>query len=423
MSLPEQPRLRRVESFPVSQSHGEVVFALRDPDGFAGSVVLPYTAAALVSLMDGTRTISEIQKAFREQFRQSVDVTDIEQLARDLDDRLLLDTPRFRARWKHEIEIYLNSQTRPAAHAGKAYPAESQALQAELNAIFSSDKGPGLPANSRSPGESSPELVGILSPHIDLHRGGTTYAWAYKRVIEETNADLFVILGTAHNPMRNLFSVTRKHFETPLGTVETDRQIAARLSANLAATPGGANLNLAADELAHRHEHSIEFQVVFLQYLLGDKRPFKILPVLVGSLHEYVSGGSSPSRSPEMQAFAAALRKTVASHPGRVFYISSGDLAHIGQRFGDREFLDADRLKAQADSDRDLLSTACQADAEEFFQHVARQRDASRVCGLAPTYTLLEVAQPGHGEVLKYDQAVELDGTACVSFGSVAFYR
>jgi hypothetical protein len=31
--------------------------------------------------------------------------------------------------------------------------------------------------------------------------------------------------------------------------------------------------------------------------------------------------------------------------------------------------------------------------------------------------------EPSHGELLKYDQAVELDGTSCVSFGSVAFYK
>jgi hypothetical protein len=35
---------------------------------------------------------------------------------------------------------------------------------------------------------------------------------------------------------------------------------------------------------------------------------------------------------------------------------------------------------------------------------------------------MLEVARPKRGELLKYDQAVELDGTACVSFASAAFY-
>ena len=74
MSLPEQPRLRRVESFPVSQSEGEVVFALRDPEGFSGSVVLPYAAAVLASFMDGSRSLVEIQQAFHKQFGQTVEL-------------------------------------------------------------------------------------------------------------------------------------------------------------------------------------------------------------------------------------------------------------------------------------------------------------------------------------------------------------
>ena len=137
-----------------------------------------------------------------------------------------------------------------------------------------------------------------LKRYISRKRGGSSFAWAYKKIIEESQADLFVIFGTAHNPMRNLFSVTRKHFETPLGTVETDRRFVAQLASKLKALPGGHELDLAADELAHRHEHSIEFQAVFLQYLLGDRRPFRIVPVLTGSFHDFVAQNISPANSP-----------------------------------------------------------------------------------------------------------------------------
>ncbi|MEX0979055.1 MAG: MEMO1 family protein, partial [Pirellulales bacterium] len=106
-----------------------------------------------------------------------------------------------------------------------------------------------------------------------------------------------------------------------------------------------------------------------------------------------------------------------------ICYISGGDLAHIGQRFGDRAFLDAARLKQQAEDDRRLLETACLADPQALFDYVAEQKDRHRICGLSPTYTMLEVMRPARGELLKYDQAVELDGTSCVSFASLAFYR
>jgi hypothetical protein len=35
---------------------------------------------------------------------------------------------------------------------------------------------------------------------------------------------------------------------------------------------------------------------------------------------------------------------------------------------------------------------------------------------------MLAAMQPERGEVLAYGQAVEPDGSSCVSFGSVAFY-
>ncbi len=96
-SLPQRPRLRRVESFPIRQSGGEVMFALRDPEGFSGSVALPHQAAVLAALMDGSRTLAEMQTDFARQFGQQVDLADVEQVVRELDQRYFLDTDRFRA--------------------------------------------------------------------------------------------------------------------------------------------------------------------------------------------------------------------------------------------------------------------------------------------------------------------------------------
>ncbi len=422
MTPTDQPRLRPVESFPVSQPGGEVAFALRDPEGFAGSILLPHAAATLASWMDGTRTCADLQLEFQRKFSLKIELQVIEQLMRDLDARWFLDNDRFRSRWKAEIERYLNSPSRPAAHAGSAYADREDRLREQLGKLFAGEKGPGVPAPGGA-GAGAARLCGVLSPHIDLHRGGSTFAWAYKRLVEETDADIFVIFGTAHNPMRSLFSVTKKNFETPLGTVQTDRKFIAKLAANLSAMPGAGELNLFADELAHRQEHSIEFQAIFLQYLLVDRRPFTIVPVLTGSFHPFIAGKTSPAESPQVRAFVEAMQKTAADYAGRVCYISSGDLAHIGQRFGDREFLNATRLTEQAEHDRALLEAACRPDADSFFGQIAAQSDRHRICGLSPTYTLLKVTQPKRGELLKYDQAVELDGTACVSFASAAFYN
>src|SRR5438046_2321672 len=109
MPAPLQPRLRAVESFPVPQPGGEVSFALRDPQGFASSILLPLPAAFLASLMDGRRTLQEIQDDFARASGQLVSSEELEGLISDLDQRLFLDTDRFRAHWKSEVETFLNN--------------------------------------------------------------------------------------------------------------------------------------------------------------------------------------------------------------------------------------------------------------------------------------------------------------------------
>ena len=142
----------------------------------------------------------------------------------------------------------------------------------------------------------------MVAPHIDFHRGGAAFAWAYKSVAERADADLFVVLGTVHAPTKYIYNLTDKSFETPLGVLEAD---AGFVEETLGA---GWTVNAFQDEFVHRGEHSIEFQAVFLQYLYADARPVQFVPVLVGSFHPFVAGGRSPRGDAQVEAFVAALR-------------------------------------------------------------------------------------------------------------------
>ncbi len=421
MTVPNLPRLRSLEIFPVGEAE-EGTFALRDPEGFSHTTVLPLGAAILASLMDGSRSLAKLQTDFAAQAGHQPALADIEVLIGQLDEAYFLESERFELYRRTQVDAYLGQAVRPAAHAGGAYEGEPDALRKQLAALFTCEEGPGAPDDGAFKPGTDGKLCGVLSPHIDLHRGGPAFAWAYKTVVEKSDADLFVVFGTAHSAMRNLFGVSRKHFDTPLGTVETDGAFIDALVENLQQSAGTGD-TLLADEMAHRNEHSIEFQALFLQYLLGERRSFKIVPVLTGSFQSFIARGSQPNAADEVANFVAAMRKTERDYDSKICYISGGDLAHIGRRFGDEELLGEDRLSAQSDDDRALLDAACRADSAAFFDHVANQNDRSRICGLAPTYTMMEIMQPERGEFLKYDQAVEPDGTSCVSFASLAFYR
>ena len=167
-------------------------------------------------------------------------------------------------------------------------------MRAQLQAYFQGAGGAG-PLSIEGPGRPR-RLRGVLSPHIDFRRGGPVYTWSYRELAEQADIDTFVILGVAHQTCRHQFALTLKDFETPLGVVPTDRQYVERIAA-------AAGEELFDDELVHRAEHSIEFQVVWLQYVLGKERPFSIVPILVGSFHDHLQRGIDPIEDPQVRRF------------------------------------------------------------------------------------------------------------------------
>ena len=199
-------------------------------------------------------------------------------------------------------------------------------MRAQLQEYFLGAGGAG-PLSTINPAGPR-RLRGVLSPHIDFRRGGPVYTWSYKELAEQTDIDTFVILGVAHQHCRRRFVLTLKDFETPLGIVPTDRQYVERIAE-------AAGEELFDDELVHRAEHSIEFQVVFLQYVLGKKRPFSIVPILVGSFHDHLERGIDPIEDPEVRRFVDALRAAEAASGKNVAYIGGIDLCHVGPEFGD----------------------------------------------------------------------------------------
>ena len=170
----------------------------------------------------------------------------------------------------------------------------------------------------------TPSPKAIVAPHIDFHRGGPAYAWAYKSLAESDGADLYIILGTSHCGGENPFILTLKDFETPLGLVETDKEFVKALHQS-------CQENLFADEYLHRGEHSVEFQAVLLKFikqrraeLRGEpERPFKIVPILVSSFHPMVQNRTLPERHPPVARFIDALQD-LASREAGAFALSPG---------------------------------------------------------------------------------------------------
>jgi AmmeMemoRadiSam system protein B len=357
-----------------------------------------------LQLFDGRRTLRDIQtESMRQLGGTLLPLEWIAGLATRLESELYLDGSAFRER--------ISAPVREPACLG-SYPAEPEALRQLLRDQFTGPKGPGLPTDQAPDGT----LRAALIPHIDYRRGGQTFAWAFREIAERSDASLFVIIGTAHySPAR--FTLTRQDFKTPLGVAPTDQAYIDRLVAYY-------GNGLFDDPLAHVPEHSIELEVVFLQYLYEGKRSFRIVPLLVGSFHDCIEmGGISPANRLDIARMIEALRRTEAGTGERICYVISGDLAHIGPKFGDPEPVAESLLSQSRDTDHALLHHAEAVDMAGYFDLIAREADRRRICGLPPTYTLLEAIRPRGGKLLHYDQYVHPEGHESVSFASMGFYE
>jgi MEMO1 family protein len=404
----DRPRLRSLEAFPVDQE-GQRFIGLRDPSGFTEDVVLlPIPVLDIVSLFDGERSLTEIHQVISSRHgASSPPAEEIARFAERLDEAGFLDSPGFAARRRAIEEAWLASPSRPAAHAGGAYAGDAEALKAQIDGFFRSPDGTGFPV----PSPGAPRLKGLIAPHIDFHRGGPTYAWAYRALLERSDADLFVILGTCHAGMADPFSVTLKPYDTPLGPAPVDREL-------FEAVGRRYGHDLLASEAAHRNEHSIEFQAVMLRRLLGH-RPFTVLPVLASFLHEAVWSGAEAEFDPRVPRFLESLGESIAASDRRICVIAGVDLAHVGPRFGDAEPNTVAFLEHVAREDRKMLEAVTASEPAAFFASVAADGDSRRICGLSPIYAFLRALPGRPGELLCYSQWP--DPAGAVTYCAAAF--
>jgi AmmeMemoRadiSam system protein B len=324
-----------------------------------------------------------------------------------LDEQGFLDSPAFVARRQAADQAFLSAPSRPARHVGGSYAGDAEPLRAAMDAFFTAPAGPGPVGAFRGGG-----VRGLIAPHIDFHRGGPAYAWAYRELAERGEADLFVIFGTSHAGLAQPFALTRKDFDTPLGAARTDHAFVETLAAR-------ARQDCFGSELAHRNEHSIEFQAVFLQYLYAGRREISIVPVLTSFVHEALALGQRPEDDPRVPAFLDALAGTAAGCGRRVAFIAGADLAHMGPRFGDPAPVTAAEMSVIEREDRGLLAAVEAGDAAAFFESARRDNDRRRTCGLSPIYALLRALGGAPGTLWRYGQTP--DPECVVTFASVVF--
>jgi AmmeMemoRadiSam system protein B len=257
------------------------------------------------------------------------------------------------------------------------------------------------------------KVVALVAPHMDLTPAAACYAAAYGAV-RGAAVDLAVILGTGHSVKSGSFALTMKDFETPLGTVKTDKRIVEELM-------DSSRDCVLADDLPHRHEHSIEFQVLFLRHVLANP-DLSIVPILCGSLRGSLDSYGRPSEIPCVGGFLAALRGAIEREERRCLIVAGVDFSNVGIKFGD-SYSGRTLAHDATEHDRALLDRLCAWDTAGFWQESRRVKDTYKVCGFAPMASMLELLPAATGHFLDYGMTYEDATHSAVSYAAVAFTR
>jgi len=401
------PKLRiDLEIIPTSYQ-GEKAFVVKDTLGLIEKPVLLYGGILeLVSLIDGKRDVQDIQlELIRLRKGMLVSSDEVTQILTELDGLFILDSDQYRNERGRIISEFKEMDVRAAALAGQAYPDSFDELQRFLESIFQQ----GIEAVNKPEGE---RIVALIAPHIDLTVGKDVYAKTYA-IIRELSPKTIILLGTGHSILDHLISLTEKDYETPLGRVRTDREKVGILK----------QLDLpiiAPDDFAHRSEHSIEFQLIFLQHLFGSD--FRVLPLLCGAFPGSMASYSHPVMIPDVKQFIHHLRHFVDEAPAETLVVAGVDFSHIGPKFGHAK--PASALLAEArEHDRVLIDAICQGEVQRFWAEIKQIDNGFNVCGFSALACLMELFPQTKGECLDYEIWKEEPTQSAVSFAGIVLYE
>jgi len=375
----ETPPIARhdLEFFPV-QHQGQQLVLIRDHLGLVqeGKAVGLHLYH-MMTLLDGTTTLRDLQVEFMSQKGGVlVGMDEINGLLANLDESYLLDSERFKNAKERIIADFSSQRIRPCSHCGKSYPENPSELRDRLDEILNSE-----PSISEPDGK----LSALVVPHIDL---------------------------VGHQLQNTLFSLTDKDFETPLGITRSDRKAIGRLRKS------GRDI-IASDDFAHRSEHSIEFQLIFLQHLMADKT-FTIIPILCGSLQADLPEYSREAYQGQTGRFLDELRSILNDPEQETILIAGVDLSHTGPKFG-HEMPASNMQPRSEEHDRNLLTNLTRLDADNFWEESRRINDQFNVCGFSALACLLEILPQCQGELLHYEIWHEEPTRSAVSFASLVF--
>lgn len=268
---------------------------------------------------------------------------------------------------------------RRPAFAGFFYPAEAAALTELIEQCFVGPRGPGhLPVRHRSPER---RIRAAIVPHAGYLYSGPIAAHAFAAIAGERPPATVLLLGVNHTGRGAPAALSNRDWLTPLGRVPVDHELVHALD----------HRPIEIDETAHSHEHAIEVQLPFLQYVL----PFPRIAAVTVSMGPVGF----------LADVAAVVQKAVQGRD--VLLVASTDFSH---------YVSAETARRL---DHLAIDQIVRRDPHGLYTTVV-DRDIS-MCGIAPTTVLLFAThdEPLNARLLRWGHAGEVEPmNEVVGYGS-----
>jgi hypothetical protein len=261
--------------------------------------------------------------------------------------------------------------------AGISYPSDPhQALGYFQTALDAQETSPIPPV----PGGA------LIVPHIDFRVNLSLYAHAYRALAGlEYFPETVFILGVGHRCPHE-FSCCPLAYETVLGTVRHNEEAWQTLA-------DASGLEIARSPSTFIGEHSLEYAVIWLQAVRDLHFPgqdFRIVPLLLGGLHEELALGRPPQEGSAFQCFTEGFRQAVSSIPrGRRLLLASIDGCHVGPRFDHGFEGEATAQRLVQSWEEELWSLCDSRTYPAFFDHLLGIRNFFHFDGVGALSLLL----------------------------------
>jgi len=281
-------------------------------------------------------------------------------------------------------------KVRRPCQAGAFYAGTEESLRDEIKKSFLHRLGPGKLPELNVMGER--KIVALVCPHAGYMYSGPVASNGYCSLALDGKPDTLVILGPNHTGLGSGVSImTEGSWSTPLGEVRIDTELASAILKH--------SKLVDIDDSAHAQEHSIEVQLPFLQYVLGEKFQFVPICMMMQDLKTSVEVGE-------------ALAKALEGKNGVI--LASSDMTHYEPQ------------KTAEKKDQLAINAILKLDEAEL-QSVVESRSIS-MCGYGPVTTAVKASKilgAKEAKLLSYKTSGDITGdySAVVGYASIAITK